>query len=144
MNRMTTGEKGKKLIKSFESCKLRAYRCPAGVWTIGYGHTKGVKEGMVISQEDAERFFEEDIKEFERQLNSLQLAINQNQYDALMSFIYNVGLARLAKSTLLKKIKANPGDASIRQEFNRWVYAGAHKLPGLVTRRAAEAGLYFS
>ena len=141
---MKTGEKGKKLIKSFESCKLKAYRCPAGVWTIGYGHTKGVKEGMVISQEDAERFFEEDIKEFEKQLNSLQLAINQNQYDALMSFIYNVGLARLAKSTLLKKVKANSEDKTIRNEFNKWVYSGAHKLPGLQRRRAAEADLYFS
>ncbi|MBQ0113427.1 MAG: lysozyme [Bacteroidales bacterium] len=141
---MTINSKGIALIKSFESCKLKAYRCPAGVWTIGYGHTKGVKEGMVISQEDAEKFFDEDIKDFEKQLNSLQLAINQNQYDALMSFIYNVGVARLAKSTLLKKVKANPGDASIRQEFNKWVYSGAHKLPGLQRRRAAEADLYFS
>lgn len=141
---MKIGEKGKKLIKSFESCKLKAYRCPAGVWTIGYGHTKGVKEGMVISQEDAERFFNEDIREFEGQLNTLQLEINQNQYDALMSFIYNVGVARLAKSTLLKKVKANSEDKTIRNEFNKWVYTGAQKLPGLQRRRAAEADLYFS
>lgn len=141
---MAINSKGIALIKRFEGCKLKAYRCPAGVWTIGYGHTKGVKDGMIISQGIADRWLEDDLIAFEKQLNTLKLNINENQESALISFIYNLGFGTFCKSTLLKKIKANPGDASIRQEFNRWVYAGAHKLPGLVTRRAAEADLYFS
>ena len=141
---MKTSPKGIALIKEFEGLRLKAYLCPGGVWTIGYGHTAGVKPGMVISEVQAEEYLKADLIAFERYLNVLGLALNQNQFDALVSFIYNVGTGNFSSSTLLRKVRANPQDNSIMDEFLRWVYSKGRVLPGLQRRRLAEMKLYFS
>lgn len=141
---MKTSPKGIALIKEFEGLRLKAYKCPGGVWTIGYGHTDGVRPGMVISERQAEDFLKAELIAFEKYLNDLRLAINQNQFDALISFIYNVGTDNFSSSTLLRKVKANPLDNSIMDEFLRWVYSKGRVLPGLQRRRLAEMKLYFS
>ena len=141
---MKTSHKGIALIKEFEGLRLKAYKCPGGVWTIGYGHTAGVKPGMVISEAQAEEYLMADLIAFEKHLNGLGLALNQNQFDALVSFIYNVGTGNFSSSTLLRKVRANPLDNSIMDEFLRWVYSKGRVLPGLQRRRLAEMKLYFS
>ena len=141
---MKTSPKGISLIKEFEGLRLKAYKCPGGVWTIGYGHTAGVKPGMLISKAQAEEYLKADLIAFERYLNGLGLALNQNQFDALISFIYNVGTGNFSNSTLLRKVRANPQDNSIMDEFLRWVYSKGRVLPGLQRRRLAEMKLYFS
>ena len=141
---MKTSPKGITLIKEFEGLRLKAYKCPGGVWTIGYGHTAGVKHGMVISERQAEEYLKADLIAFEKYLNGLGLALDQNQFDALISFIYNVGTGNFSSSTLLRKVKANPQDNSIMDEFLRWVYSKGRVLPGLQRRRLAEMKLYFS
>lgn len=134
---------GVKLIQDFEGLELKAYKCPAGVWTIGYGHTKGVKQGDVITPAQATAYLQADLADAEKTVNSQNLKINQNQYDALVSFTFNVGTGNFLKSTLLKKVKINPDDTSIRSEFAKWKYGSGKVLPGLVRRREAEANLYF-
>lgn len=141
---MRTGYKGINLIKSFESLRQEAYKCPAGVWTIGYGHTKGVKPGDKIDEQEAEQLLAEDLREFEAVINRECPGINQNQFDALASFCFNVGIGSFIKSTLLKCVKANPGNVNIRHEFSRWNKSGGMVLAGLIRRRKAEADLYFS
>ncbi|MBQ2372948.1 MAG: lysozyme [Bacteroidales bacterium] len=141
---MKTSPKGIALIKEFEGLRLKAYQCPGGVWTIGYGHTAGVKPGMLISKAQAEEYLKADLIAFERYLNGLGLALNQNQFDALVSFIYNVGTGNFSNSTLLRKVRANPQENSIMDEFLRWVYSKGRVLPGLQRRRLAEMKLYFS
>ena len=143
------------LIHTFEGCRLHAYKCPSGVWTIGWGHTVGVYEGMTITREQANELLKKDVAIFEDHLNYALglddagrmpngLPISQHQFDALLSFTFNIGTGNLARSTLLRKVKANPKDLSIRGEFSRWVYGGGKRLPGLVRRRKMEADLYFS
>ena len=141
---MKTSDKGIGLIKRFEGLRLKAYLCPAGKPTIGYGHTKGVKLGDVITEEEAEQLLLEDLIVVENEINKHNLDINQNQFDALVSFVYNVGVGNFRTSTLLKKIKANPNDKTIANEFKRWVYSNGKRLPGLVKRREEEAKLYFT
>ena len=141
---MKTSPKGIALIKEFEGLRLKAYQCPGGVWTIGYGHTAGVKPGMVITESQAEEYLKADLSAFERYLNGLGLALNQNQFDALVSFIYNVGTGNFSSSTLLRKVRVTPQDNSIMDEFLRWVYSKGRVLPGLQRRRLAEMKLYFS
>lgn len=141
---MKTSKQGIELIKSFEGLRLRAYVCPAGVATIGWGHTKGVKAGMVIDLAEAERMLADDIAIAERCVNCDADSLNQNQFDALVSFVFNVGTANYKKSTLRKKVLANPNDTAIADEFGRWKYANKIVLPGLVRRRQAESDLYFS
>ena len=141
---MKTSPKGIALIKEFEGQRLKAYKGPGGVWTIGYGHTAGVKPGMLISKAQAEEYLKADLIAFERYLNGLGLALNQNQFDALVSFIYNVGTGNFSNSTLLRKVRANPQENSIMDEFLRWVYSKGRVLPGLQRRRLAEMKLYFS
>lgn len=141
---MTISEDGIDLIKRNEGLRLKAYRCPGGIWTIGYGHTSGVRDGDVITKEQAEELLKKDIKEIEYKLNSLNLNLTQNQFDALVSFIFNVGWSNFKSSTLLKKIRINPDDPSIRYEFSRWVFANGKKLNGLIKRRNEEANLYFN
>ena len=141
---MKTSPKGIALIKEFEGLRLKAYQCPGGVWTIGYGHTAGVKPGMLISKAQAEEYLKADLIAFERYLNGLGLALNQNQFDALVSFIYNVGTGNFSNSTLLRKVRANPQENSIMDEFLRWVYSKGRVLPGLQRRRLDEMKLYFS
>lgn len=136
------------LIKTFEGLSTTAYVCPAGVWTIGYGHTKDVKKGDVITQAGAEQLLQQDVKVFARQvINVLHHSINQNQFDALVAFAFNVGIGNLKSSTLLKKI--NIGDfKSAAQEFLKWNKArdkstGEMKThEGLTRRRQAEKRLF--
>ena len=141
---MKTSPKGIALIKEFEGLRLKAYKCPGGVWTIGYGHTAGVKPGMVITEDQAEEYLRADLIAFEKYLNGHELAINQNQFDALVSFIYNVGTGSFSSSSLLRKVRVNPQDNSIMDEFLRWVYSKGRVLPGLQRRRLVEMKLYFS
>ena len=146
---MELSTKIKEKIKAWEGCRLAAYRCPAGVWTIGYGHTSGVMPGMKITMHEADKLFDEDISQFAaqvaKQIGSVNL--NNNQFDALVSLAYNIGSGRLSKSELLKKVKANPDDLTIRAEFAKYVYASTNgvkrQLPGLVRRRTEEANHYF-
>ena len=130
------------IIKKYEGLRLEAYRCPAGVLTIGYGHTKGVTEGMKISSEQADIYLVTDITGAEKYLDSLALSLNQNQFDALVSLIFNIGSGNFSRSTLLCKLKVNPLDPTIGDEFMRWVYAGGRILRGLQKRRADEVRLY--
>ncbi len=141
---MKASEKAYSLIRQFEGLKLVAYRCPAGVWTVGYGHTSGVEPGVAITLERAEDFLKLDIAMVENIVNAECRNLRQCQFDALVSFVFNVGGGNFRKSTLLKKIKTNPDDNSIMDEFLRWVYAEGVVLPGLQKRRLAEMRLYFS
>lgn len=140
---MTTSERGLSLIKSFEGLRLESYLCPAKVWTIGYGHTSGVKHGQTITEEQAEQFLKDDLLTFEKAVLAHNLKLSQNQFDALVSFTYNVGGGNLNKSTLLRKVKENSKDASIRNEFMKWNKANGKALAGLTRRRKGEADLYF-
>ena len=128
------------LIKRFEGLYLNAYLCPAGVLTIGYGHTRGVKPGEEINEMQAELYLMEDVEACEIQLNYLTLPINQHQFDALCSFIFNLGIGNFMQSTLLKKLKA--GDKTAADEILRWDKSGGKVLPGLTARRKAEYDLF--
>lgn len=142
---MKTSERGIGLIKKYEGLMLVAYKCPAGVWTIGYGHTKDVAKGQRISREEADKLLSDDLTPIEQNIDKMGLKINQNQFDALVSFAFNVGINALRGSTLLKKIRLNANDTTIRDEFMRWVKAGGGKrLPGLERRRREESELYFN
>lgn len=140
---MKTSKQGIELIKRYEGLRLKAYVCPAGVATIGWGHTKGVKAGMVIDLAEAERLLADDIAIAERCVNCDAENLNQNQFDALVSFVFNVGTANYKKSTLRKKVLSNPNDPAIADQFERWVYAKGKVLLGLMKRRADECELYF-
>ena len=147
---MKINNAGIQLIKSFEGCFLNAYLCPAKVWTIGYGNTKyqngtAVKQGDKITQQQAETLLSDILAEFSKGVSKLiKVELNDNQFSALVSFAFNLGLGALGKSTLLKKVNANPNDKTIEQEFQKWVNAGGKKLSGLVRRRASESKLYFN
>ncbi len=132
------------LIRQFEGLRLQAYKCPGGVWTIGYGHTSGVLEGMTVTPSEADELLAEDVEVCEKQINSLNISLNQNQFDALISFLFNVGFGNFSKSTLLTKVKVNPDDNSIMDEFLKWIYSRGKVLPGLQRRRLAEVKLYYS
>lgn len=141
---MRTSQRGIDLIKSEEGFVATAYLDAVGIWTIGYGHTRGVKPGDKISQYQGEDYLKEDLKIAEKAINDQHLNINQNQFDALASFTFNVGVGAFEKSTLLKRIKLNPYDKiGITIEFGRWVHGGGKILPGLVKRRKHETALYF-
>lgn len=140
---MKTSSKGIEFIKKHEGFRARAYQCPAGVWTIGYGHTRGVKSGDVIDKAQGERFLIQDVQTAEQEVNSHGLIINQNQFDALVSFVFNVGSGNFSRSTLLRKLKVNTNDSTISYEFSRWKHGGGKVLPGLVKRRKEESELYF-
>lgn len=141
---MRTSRRGIDLIKQHEGLRLKAYRCPAGIFTIGYGHTAGVRRGDAIDEQTAEQLLIDDLKASEEVVNSEGLRLNQHQFDALVSFVFNVGSANFRKSTLLKCAKANPDNVNIRYEFSRWTRSKGIELAGLMRRRRAEADLYFS
>lgn len=141
---MNISDKGLALIKQFEGLRLTAYKCPAGIPTIGYGSTgPDVNMGMTITEEDAEDLLRKDVGRFERGVTALVGDTTQGRFDALCSFAFNVGLGALQSSTLLKKHKAGQYDAAALQ-FSRWNKAGGRVLAGLTKRRAAEAELYQS
>lgn len=136
-------DEGLAIIKRFEGLRLNAYYCPAGVLTIGYGSTGAhVKPGMKITEAEAERLLREDVRRFEEGVEKLvTVPVNDNQFSALVSFAFNVGLSALGKSTLLKRLNAgNFTDAATR--FGDFVYANKRRLAGLEKRRAAERALF--
>lgn len=135
----------KELIKGWEGCRLTAYVCPAGALTIGYGHTgSDVIPGKKITQEQADELFERDIDKFAASVAPMVegVALRQSQFDAIVSLAYNIGGGAFYRSTLLRKLKANPDDPSIPAEFRRWSKSGGKVLPGLVKRREREAAVY--
>jgi len=139
---MQISEEGKNLIKKFEGCELEAYKCAAGVWTIGYGHIKTAVEGMKIDQATANELFDEEMGEYETYVNTaVTVPLSQNQFDALVSWVFNLGNGNLNASTMLKVI--NSGDhAGVPAQIKRWNKAGGKVLDGLIRRREAEALLY--
>lgn len=137
-------------MRGWEGCVLTAYRCPAGIWTVGYGHTgPEVKAGLKITRIEAEEWFSADLDKFAVHVERLLAGcpVSQCQFDALVSLAYNIGPGGLAKSQLLAKVKANPNDPAIRMEFAKHCKARVggvlKQLPGLVKRRMAEADHYF-
>lgn len=141
---MKASQQAYNLIREFEGLRLEAYRCPAGLWTIGYGHTTNVTPGTTITPLQANLLLQEDIAQCERTLNRYNLALTQNMYDALISFIYNIGAGNFHRSTLLCKIKINPYDRTIADEFHKWIHSRGKPLAGLQRRRMAESKLYFT
>lgn len=131
-------------LKEFEGLRTEAYVCAGGKWTIGYGHTKGVHEGQKIDKFTASELLQEDIEHFEKFLAEEPYAedITQGQWDALVSFIFNLGIGNFKSSTLRKKILRDIDEPTIPDEFRRWVYSGGKVLKGLVTRREWEAQMY--
>ena len=130
-------------IIEFEGCKLTAYKCPAGVWTIGVGHTKGVKQGQKITEAQAISLLKGDLLPCENYVNNLGVCKTQGQFDALVDFCFNLGTGALGRSTLLKFIRQGKAEQYIRGEFAKWVKSGGKTLAGLVKRRAWEADRYF-
>lgn len=132
------------LAKQSEGCYLTAYLCPAKVLTIGYGHTGAdVYKGMAITQQRADEMLNEDLRKFDKMVASINPGWNQNQFDSIVDFAFNVGFQALKTSTLLKKAQLNVNDPSIAYEFSRWNKGGGKILPGLVKRRKIESDLYF-
>ncbi|ENI1055666.1 MULTISPECIES: lysozyme [Serratia] len=144
---MKTSVKGREFIKGFEQLRLKAYPDPGTggkPWTIGWGHTKGVKQGDRITQEQAEQFLSDDLAVFELTVNSaIKRPMTQNQFDAMVSLAFNIGGSAFAGSTLVKKF--NAGDAKgAADEFPKWKNSGGKVMPGLVKRRAAEREVFLS
>lgn len=152
MSKITkTSSKGIELIKSFEGFYAKPYLCPANVVTIGYGTTRYPNGKKVtlndspITEAVAIEYLKDCLIKFERDVDAFcRDDINQNQFDAIVSFCYNVGSSALKSSTLLKKLNINPNDPTIAQEFAKWNKGGGRVLKGLVRRRKAEANLYFA
>jgi len=139
---METSNEGISLIQKFEGCELEAYQCSAGVWTIGYGHTKDVIEGMTITKEQAEQMLVDELHEYENYINEyVTVALSQNQFDALVSWVYNLGPANLKASTMLKVLNSGKYE-DVPAQIKRWNKAGGKVLEGLIRRREAEACLF--
>lgn len=159
MNSYTISEEGEKLIKSFEGCRLKAYRCPAGKLTIGYGHTNNVYADDVITQDEADKLFKQDVIIHENNVNKLvKVPLTQNQFNALVSLEYNIGYGNFASSTILKLLNAGNYEAAGKRflvenpcaktkedkYYGSFVFDGNKKvLDGLVKRRKCERELFF-
>lgn len=130
-------------LKYFEGYRADAYKCPGGVWTVGYGHTHGVRRGDHYTECFAEESLREDIAHVERQVLELGVCCTQGQLDALVSLAFNIGIGRLRSSTLLRTIKRGATADVITREWKRWRLAGGKVQPGLVTRRQWEILRYF-
>ncbi len=139
---MNISQEGISLIKKFEGCELEAYQCAAGVWTIGYGSTKGVKEGDTLTQKEADNLLLHEMQEYEGYIKELiKVPLKQNQFDALVSWVFNLGPANLKASTMLKFL--NAGDYHlIPSQIKRWNKASGKVLEGLIRRREAEALMF--
>ena len=142
MAKMKISEEGKALIKKFEGCELESYRCSADVSTIGFGHTKGVSDGDSCTQDEADQMLTEDLEEFEGYVDKLvTLDLEQNQFDALVAWTFNLGPTNLKSSTMLQVL--NEGKKSeVPFQMKRWNKAGGNVLQGFVRRREAEALLW--
>lgn len=134
---------GMALLRHFEGLRTEAYRCPAGVWTIGYGHTGGVKPGQTITPEEAENLLREDVERFAKGVRKAieGTPLNAYRFAALVCFAFNVGMAAFERSTLLKKIKAQDFDGA-RNQFVRWNQVNGKASAGLTKRRNAEVALF--
>jgi lysozyme len=147
---MKIGNKGLRLIKEFEGCKLTSYKCPAGVWTIGIGSTRysdgsAVKQGQtLVNEEAALLLLSKTLTSYEHAVNAIKVDLTQNEFDALVSLTYNIGAGNLASSTLVKMLKAGDPKSEIAQQFLRWDKANGKPLAGLTRRRNAEAELFLS
>ena len=141
--------KGIAIIKKYEGLRLKSYLCPSKIWTIGYGATfyengSRVQPNETITIDRADRLLLMQVKLFTDEVNRVVKSnINDNQLGALVSFCFNVGGAAFGRSTLCRKVNANPNDPTIRDEFMRWTRGGGKVLPGLVKRRQEEANLYY-
>jgi len=139
---MTPSDTCYKLIQSFEGCELSAYRDPVGIWTIGFGHTSGVMEGQTVTLAEAEDLLKQDVKNFSGAVEAwVHVPLSQSQFDALVSFAYNVGTGAFSQSTMLRLLNAG-NFAEAANQFPLWVHAGGEVLPGLVRRREAERQLF--
>lgn len=141
---MKISEAGLGLIKSHEGFRSDAYLCPAGVWTIGYGHTGDVEEGQSVTEEEAEELLLQDVDFAEDAVNSLvEVELSQQMFDALVCFVYNVGVSAFEQSTLLRFLNQGQMEEAAEQ-FLRWNKAGGKELAGLTRRREAERDLFLS
>jgi len=146
---MKVNAEGYALIKRFEGCRLKAYKCPANVWTIGFGNTfyengDKVKEGDVITQQRADELAKFIIDQFAVSIAPfIQQPLSDNQFSACVSLAYNIGTGGFKKSSVLRKLNVNPLDATIADSFRLWNKGGGVVLKGLVNRREAEIQLYF-
>lgn len=140
---MNLGEAGVALIREFEQCRLRAYKpTPDDVWTIGWGHTAGVRMGDTCTQEEADAWFAEDVVRFEQAVNAaVTVPLTQNEFDALVSFAYNVGVGAFRGSTLVRLLNNSDYEGAEKQ-FLRWTKQAGNELAGLVRRRNAERDLF--
>jgi len=155
---MKMSEKGIKLIKNYEGCRLKAYKCPAGVWTIGFGHTNNVRPDDVITQAEADKLFKMDLIIHENNVSRLvKVPLTQNQFDALVSLEYNIGYGNFSSSILLKKVNAkdykgaaeqfirlNPKPIDIDDKYLGWCFVGKKNCQGLVKRRLKEKELFLT
>jgi len=139
---MKISEDGLELIKKFEGCETSAYQDSVGVWTIGFGHTKGVEEGQTCSIEDAESMLADEMDEYEGYINNMvKVDLQQHEFDALVAWVYNLGPTNLGESTMLKVLNGGQFDR-VPDEMNRWTRAGGEILEGLVRRRQAESLMF--
>ncbi|MDA8928923.1 lysozyme [Gammaproteobacteria bacterium] len=139
---MKISVEGLSLIKNFEGLELNAYQCAAGVWTIGYGHTKGVFEGQTIKKAEADEMLVLEMEEYEKAVNdAVTISIDQCMFDALVSWTYNLGPSNLNASTMLKVLNSGDYDG-VPEQIKRWNKAGGKVLEGLIRRRNAEALLF--
>ena len=147
---MKTGERGLDLIKEFEGCKLAAYQCPAGIWTIGIGSTHYgdgtpvTKNRTLPTEKAAIALLAATIGQYEKAVNAVGVELTQKEFDALVCLCYNIGAGNFLKSTLVKMLKTGDDKAEIAQQFLRWDKAGGKSLAGLTRRRNAEAELFLS
>lgn len=139
---LLVSEEWRQLVTNFEGLRLKAYQDPVGIWTIGYGHTLGVKPNQVITEDRAIELLYKDVERFENSVNRLvKVPLTQYQFDALVSFTFNVGGANLAGSTLLRLLNEGHYNGAA-QEFTEWVYADGQRLRGLIKRRKVESALF--
>ena len=139
---MKTSAEGKALIKKFEGCELESYLCPSKVWTVGFGTTKNVVEGMTITQDMAEEMLDKDLLEFEEYVDKLvEVPLDQSQYDALVAWTYNLGPTNLKSSTMLKVLNDGKYD-EVPAQMRRWNKSNGEVLTGFVRRREAESLLF--
>lgn len=142
---LRTNETGIELIKDFEKFEPKAYKCPADKWTIGYGFTEGVKEGDKMTKEEADKRLKLEILKREKEIREVVLTdLTDNEFSALVSFVYNVGIGKFQNSTLLKKINSKAPKSEIAQQFLRWTKVGKKELAGLKRRRIAESQLFLT
>ena len=139
---MKIGKKGLDLIKHFEGFKANAYVCPAGVLTIGYGTTRGVRRGQIVTKEEAVDLLMKDVAKFEKNVNTMvKVKLTQDQFDALVAFVYNIGPTNFKSSTLLRLLNQGEYD-KVSEQMARWNKGDGKVLEGLVRRRSAEGVLF--